>query len=78
MQSIVESKANKFWALAKSVVMPLAISLLSIGVVLLAIFGLASWAEAAAWHHATQHVLIFGAGIGMGSTWALRVKKERL
>ncbi len=32
----------------------------------IAIFPLSAWAEAAEWHHAVQHILIFSAGAALG------------
>lgn len=51
----------------------------AVTVALVAIFPLATWAEGAAWHHAAQHVLIFGGGLGFGAAFmARRNTKERL
>ncbi len=50
----------------------------AVAVALVAIFPLSEWAEGAAWHHAFQHVLIFGAGLGFGASFLVRRNtKER-
>jgi hypothetical protein len=43
-------------------------AILSVGIALLAIFTLADWAEASVLNHAVQHVLIFLAGLGFGTS----------
>lgn len=43
-------------------------ALISVVIVLAAIFGLAQWAEASVLNHGIQHVLIFMAGIGFGTS----------
>lgn len=40
----------------------------SVGLSLVASFGLSTWAELAPLHHAVQHVLLFGGGVGLGSS----------
>ena len=53
---------------------------MSVLIALAAIFGLSAWAESGPLPHAVQHVLIFGAGTGLGgSVLAVRrPKKEEL
>jgi len=57
---------------------PVTVFLAAIGLTLVAIFGLRSWAEASELHHAVQHVLIFSAGAGAGSSLfsLFKTKKE--
>lgn len=38
----------------------------TVTVTVIGIFALSSWAETAGWHHAAQHALIFGSGLGVG------------
>ncbi len=44
------------------------VAALSVGIALLAIFALASWAEASVLNHGIQHVLIFLSGLGFGTS----------
>jgi len=54
------------------------LAVLAVAAALVAIFPLSAWAEGAAWHHAAQHVLIFGGGLGFGASFlARRNTKER-
>jgi hypothetical protein len=43
-------------------------AVLSVGIALLAIFALADWAEVSVLSHGIQHVLIFLAGLGFGTS----------
>ena len=46
-------------------------------VTVIGIFALSSWAETAGWHHAAQHALIFGSGLGVGgSLFSIHKKKK--
>lgn len=61
-------KNNRLITLSSAVFSPrLLAGLGAIILVLVAIFPLATWAEAATWHHGFQHMLIFGAGTVMGA-----------
>ena len=43
------------------------LAIASVAVMVVAVFGIAEWAELATWHHGLQHVLIFVAGGAMGT-----------
>ena len=49
----------------------------SILVTLVAIFSLSEWVEVSGWHHACQHVMIFGSGLVAGSSLFIINKTKR-
>lgn len=70
MQENIDQKSTKFIkAILNSTWLPIVMALSSVLIMLLAIFALADWAEASALHHGVQHILIFGSGIGVGSSF---------
>jgi hypothetical protein len=72
---ISKIQGRVFTALKSKIVWAVAAVMLA----LIAIFPLDVWAEAAEWHHALQHIIIFMAGTVLGSTFfsELFSKKER-
>ena len=70
-QVIVERKQAR--------IVPMVVFFGSLAVALLAVFALPSWAEASTLQHGVQHVLIFVAGAGAGSSLltSLRNKREQ-
>ena len=48
--------------------LPYVLFLASITTTLVAIFAMSEWVEVSGWHHAVQHVMIFGSGIVAGGS----------
>jgi len=68
MVEIARNETKKITQKISSQHLLLAGAILSVGLALLAIFALAGWAETSTLSHGSQHVLIFLAGLGFGTT----------
>jgi hypothetical protein len=77
MQAQVDAHSKSLTRSLSTIWARVVVAVTSLLTMLLAIFGLSSWAEAAAWHHAAQHVLIFSAGAGCSAAWLAKRKDTK-
>ncbi len=70
--------ARKSVPLKAMTVLIVVVPAMSIIATLLGIFTMSRWAETAAWHHATQHAIIFLSGVGFGGSlvWYDRTQRS--
>ena len=66
MQQLIEKSATL--TMAKKTWLPYIIFAVSAASTLVGIFVLSAWAETSGWHHAAQHVIIFGSGFTAGGS----------
>ena len=68
LQTAVRSQVIKVGQAWRRPYLPLLTMLTAVALLLLSQFRLAAWAEVSALHHTMQHLLIFSAGIGVGTS----------
>jgi len=66
MQQPIEQTSSAELKSTKLRFLPYIITAVAVGLTLFAIFAMDAWAETSGWHHAAQHVMIFGSGAAAG------------
>ena len=77
MQSLQTETNTTRRTISKSLIIRGGLAIFSIGLALIGSFGLATWAEVSATHHAIQHIVLFLGGVGVGSSFISLTRRSK-